>query len=405
MSVNDWVQRSFGFGGVFRVVKWENASQRSILHLEPDRDKLRCPDCGRADLICRGRALRRLRTLPVGSTPTALAIPVPRVFCNHCHALKQVHLPFASSRRSYTRAFERYALELCRFATIQDVAHHLHVGWDMIKDIYQRNLKRRFKKLSWDNLRCIAIDELCVGKGHFITLVLDLETGAVVHVGEGRSGQALQGFWRRIRMIADQIEAVAMDMSGAFQAAVREYLPDAQIVFDHFHLIQLFNEKLSDLRREVQREAEGPLQKQVLKGTRWLLLKNPQNLNDARNERQHLEEALQLNLPLATAYYLKEDLRQIWNQPGKPAAELFLNDWIRRAEASGIRMLKQFAKTLQTYRSGILAWYDYPITTAALEGTNNKIKTLQRKAYGFRDHEFFKLRIYFIHELKYALTG
>ena len=404
MSVHNWFERTFTLQG-FNVVGWESQPQASILHLEADRDKLRCPDCGRTDLICRGRVMRQIRTLPVGHKPTILAISVQRVWCNHCHALKQIHLHLAAPRRSYTHVFERYVLELCRFATIQDVAHHLHVGWDLVKDIYHRNLKNRFKKLSWDNLRYLAIDELCIGKGRFLTVVLDLDTGAVVHVGDGRSGEALKRFWYRIRMIADQIQAVAMDMSGAFQSAVRQYLPDAAIVFDHFHLIQLFNQKLSELRRDLHHEAEGPLQKKLLKGTRWLLLKNPQNLNDARNERQRLQEALQLNQPLATAYYLKEDLRQIWDQPDKPAADCFINDWIRRAEASGVRMLKQFAKTLQTYRSGILAWYDHPITTAALEGTNNKIKTLQRRAYGFRDHGFFKLRIYFIHELKYALTG
>jgi len=404
MSINSWCQRTFALRG-FKVARWENDLQQSILHLEVDREKLRCPDCGRANLVCRGQVPRHLRTLPIGPKPTILAVPVQRVWCRYCHCLKQVPLHFAAERRSYTHLFERYVLELCRFATIRDVACHLQVGWDLVKEIYQRHLQHRFYKISLQNLRWIAIDELCIGKGRFLTLVLDLESGAVVHVGQGRDGNALKRFWRRTRMISDQIEAVAMDMSNAFISAVRQYLPDAQIVFDHFHLIQLFNTKLGQLRRDLHREAEGPLQKQVLKGTRWLLLKNPQNLKDQHNEHQRLQEALKLNEPLATAYYLKEDLRQLWGQSDKPAAESFLNDWIARAQASGVRMLHDFAKTLQTYRSGILGWYDHPITTAALEGTNNKIKTLQRRAYGFRDYKFFMLRIYFIHELKYALTG
>jgi transposase len=153
------------------------------------------------------------------------------------------------------------------------------------------------------------------------------------------------------------------------------------------------------------REAEGPLNKKVLKGTRWLLLKNPENLSKQKNERARLEEALLLNRPLAMAYYLKEDLRQLWEQKNKREAGTFLDDWIERAANGGVRMLMQFAKTLQTHRRGLLAYYDHPITTAALEGTNNKIKTLQRQAYGFRDREFFKLRIYALHESKYALVG
>jgi transposase len=194
-------------------------------------------------------------------------------------------------------------------------------------------------------------------------------------------------------------------MSPAYIEAVCTQLPDAAIVFDHFHVIKLFNEKLSDLRRDLYREATDQLHKDVLKGTRWLLLKNPDNLNPDRKETERLREALRLNQPLALAYYMKEELRLLWGQPDKATAEAFLTDWIKRAMASGIRMLMKFAKTLATHRTGILAYYDYPISTGPLEGTNNKIKTMKRQAYGFRDPEFFKLRILAIHETKYALVG
>ena len=194
-------------------------------------------------------------------------------------------------------------------------------------------------------------------------------------------------------------------MSPAYTAAVRDHLPRSIHVFDRFHVVKLFNEKFSLFRQALQREAEGPLAKKVLKGTRWLLLKNPENLEDERNERKRLEKALALNKPLATVYYMKEDLRQIWDQRDKRAAEVFLDDWIARARVSGIRMLQQFAETLVEHRRGILNYYKRPITTAALEGTNNKIRTMQRQAYGFRDHEFFKLKIYALHETTYALVG
>ena len=183
-----------------------------------------------------------------------------------------------------------------------------------------------------------------------------------------------------------------------------EHLPQATVVFDRFHVIKLYNEKLSQLRRQVQNGAEA-LARTVLKGTRWLLLKNPENLDPAKNERERLDEALRLNQPLATAYYLKEDLRQFWEQPDRAAAERFLDDWIARAQASGITVLKKFAQTLQLYRFGLVAWYTQPISTGPLEGTNNKIKTLQRRAYGYRDQDYFTLRIYGLHETKYALVG
>lgn len=136
-----------------------------------------------------------------------------------------------------------------------------------------------------------------------------------------------------------------------------------------------------------------------------LLLKNPDNLDEQRHERRRLADALRLRQPLACAYYMKEDLRQFWEQPGKCAAEHFLNDWIARAEASGVRMLHKFVHTLQLHRRGLPAGYDHPISTGPLEGTNNKIKTMQRQAYGYRDQEFFKLRILTIHEATYDSVG
>ena len=236
-------------------------------------------------------------------------------------------------------------------------------------------------------------------------MVLDLESGRIVFVGENRDAKALDPFWKRLRRSRAKIEAVAMDMSAAYALAVSTHLLEATIVLDRFHVVKLLNEKLTQLRREAYREVVDGLQKDVLKGTRWLLLKNPENLDPTRNERQRLEEALELNRPLATAYYLKEDLRQIWSQPDKTTAEGVLKDWIARAEASGIRILQRFARTLAIHRHRILAWYEHPISTGPLEGTNNKIKTLKRQAYGFRDHEFFKLKILAIHETRYALVG
>ena len=319
---------------------------------------------------------------------------------------RQDRIDFADPKRHYTHSFERYAIELSPHTTIQDAVRHLKVSWDVIKDIEKRYLQHRFGRPKLKRLRLIAIDEVCIGDGYrYLTLVLDLETGAVVFVGDGKGAESLAPLWPRLRRAGAKIEAVAMDMSPAYVLAVSEALPGATIVFDHFHILKLFNEKLSELRRDVEREAEEKLHKEVLKGTRWLLLKNPENLDEGKNERARLEEALRINKPLATAYYLKEDLRQLWNKPDKAAAERFLLDRIARAEASGIRMLKKFAQTLAAHRTGILAYHDYPISTAALEGTNNKIKTMQRQAYGFRDMEFFKLKILGIHETKYALVG
>lgn len=376
------------------------------LRVQQTADAFRCSHCGSANVMKSGVVSRRFRTLPIGGKPVWIELPVQRLWCIACGKTRQAKVAFADERRSYTHAFERYALDLSQHMTIQAVARHLGVGWDAIKEMQKRRLQRRFRKPRVKHLEHLAIDEISIGRGHrYLTVVLDLDSGAVVFVGDGKGADALKPFWRRLRCGRAAIKAVATDMSAAYTAAVRDNLPKAIHVFDRFHVVKLFNEKFSLFRQELQREAEGPLQKKVLKGTRWLLLKNPENLAEERDERKRLEKALALNKPLATVYYMKEDLRQIWDQGGMKAAEVFMDDWIARARSSGIGMLQKFAETLVEHRGAILNYYRCRITTAALEGTNNKIKTMQRQAYGFRDQEFFKLKIFALHETHYALVG
>jgi transposase len=313
---------------------------------------------------------------------------------------------FADPKKTYTRPFARYVIELARMMTLADVARHLQISWDVTKGIVGDDLQRRFAQPKLRSLKRIAIDEIYLGKRHkYLTIVMDLDSGRIVFVGDGKGQKSLEPFWRRLRHSRAQIAAVAADLSPAYSAAIRQNLPEAQLVFDRFHLVKLLNEHLTDLRRELYREATDQLQKKVLKGTRWLLVKHSADLDPQRNERQRLKEALKLNESLATAYYLKEDLAQVWMQPHQTAARVVLDRWIAAAASSGIRQLMKFARTLQTHREGILNWYDHPISTGPLEGTNNKIKLLQRQAYGYRDLPFFKLKLLAIHNSQHALVG
>lgn len=370
-----------------------------------DLEDCRCSACGSAHVTSRGHVERHFRCPPIGHRPVTVVLPIPRVWCLNCGVIRQVALDFAEPRRRYTKAFARYALELSQLMTIQDVAHHLGVGWDLIKDIQKQDLSRRFGRPKLKHLRRLAIDEIAVGKGHrYLTIVLDLESGAVVHVGRGKGGDALTAFWQRLRRSGARVEAVATDMSPAYVDAVRQRLPNATLVFDRFHVMKLFNDKLSQLRRQLYHQATAA-GRRVLKGVRWLLVKRPEHLDPTHGERERLDEALRLNEPLATAYYLKEELAEFWEQDDEAEATAFLLDWLARAEASGMPILVGLAKTLRKHALGLVAWYDYPLSTGPLEGTNNKIKTMQRQAYGYRDAEFFTLKIYALHQAKYALVG
>jgi transposase len=404
MSTSLLYHRLGARGFVYR--RTDYPAGKTLVHIEHDPDRLCCTSCGSANVVRAGTVQRRFRALPIGSTPTWLVLDVQRLRCKDCGRTRQAATGFANPKCHYTRSFERYVLELCRHMTIQAVAAHLQISWDTVKDILKRRLRTRFRKIKLRKLKRLAIDEICIGRGHrYLTVVLDLDSGAVVFIGEGKGADALTPFWKSLKASRAKIEAVATDMSAAYTLAVATHLPKAVHVFDRFHVVKLFNDKLSDLRRQVQNAAETAEQKKVIKGTRWLLLKNPEHLDPERDERQRLDDALRLNAPLATAYYLKEDLRQLWEQSTKARAEVFFDDWLARMRASGIRTLQKLANTMQLHRKGLLAWYDYRISTGPLEGTNNKIKTMQRQAYGYRDQEFFRLKIFALHESKYALVG
>jgi transposase len=374
--------------------------------IERKAGSCRCAECGSANVWRQGSVLRSFHTVPIGGRRVTLTAEIPRVLCHDCGKTRQVDVGFAAPRRTYTKSFERYVLDLSRHMTIKAVAEHLSVSWDVVKDIQKRHLQKRFGTPKLKHLKRIAIDEIAIAKGHrYVTIVMDLDSGAVVHVGEGKGGDSLLPFWRRLRASGARVEAVATDMSPAYIDAVLTYLPGATLVFDRFHVIKLYNEKLSQLRRDLYHQLTDMMQKKALKGIRWLLLKRSENLDPTRNEPERLREALRLNEPLAIAYHLKDELNEIWEQDDQQQAQALLMDWIVYAESTGIRMLHQFARSLRIYAHGILAWYDYPISTGPLEGTNNKIKTMKRQAYGFRDPEFFRLKILGIHETQYALVG
>ena len=372
-----------------------------IYKINPQSRLIRCPICGSKDVSPRGSVTRRIMLLPTGTHQNFAEVDIPRVWCPSCEKLRQIRPVFAEEQRSYSRAFERYAIDLCEMMPIKDVAAHLGVSWGTIKDIHKRRLVKKYGTPSLKGLRSIAIDEISIGAGHrYLTVVLNLENGAVVFVGDGKGSEALLPFWKRLGRRKKHIKSVAVDMSPAYTKAVRENLPKAALVYDHFHVIKLYNEKLTALRRSQYHATKDADEKALLKGTKWILLKNSANLDESKNEPQRLKRALEVNEPLMKAYYLKEELHNLWEQENKLAAMILLASWVSMAQASGVEMLKRFSKTLMRHRDGILNYYDHKITSARIEGTNAKIRVMQRKGYGFRDEEYLKLKILALHESK-----
>ena len=376
-----------------------------VFQIQPQNHLIRCPICGGRDIQNRGSVHRTIMLLPTGHRKNYAKLDIPRVYCEKCGKLRQIRLGFSDEFRGYSKSFERYVVKLCGLMTISAVARHLGIPWSTVKEIHKRSLNKKYGAPSLKNLSNIAIDEISNGKGHkYLTIVLDLGSGAVVFIGDGKGSEALEPFWKKLGRLKKKIDSVAVDMSPAYTKAITENLPNATLVYDHFHVIKLYNEKLSRLRRTLYRETEDADAKALLKGTRWLLLKNSENLDSEKNERERLEKALSANQPLMTAYYLKESLHRLWEQVDRGSAERALDEWLGMAEASGVKMLLNFARTLRDHRNGILNYYTSRITTGPLEGTNTKIRVLQRNAYGYRDMEYLKLRILALHETSFKVA-
>ena len=235
-----------------------------------------------------------------------------------------------------------------------------------------------------------------------MTVVMDLESGQILHVAHGKDAGALSPFLKRLRRQKVKLRAVAMDMSPAYMQAVREIFPEVDIVHDPYHVVLTVNKAIDEIRKDMYRHLTGE-RRGVIKGARFLLLRSLENLNEGSLEK--LAQMMELNEPLYQAYLLKEDLRWFWNIINAELAAQFLENWAEEAHATGIKRLQKLADSLIRHKKGLLAYFSHRISTGPLEGLNNKIKVLKRQAYGFRDDEYFKLRLYFIHEDTPAFAG
>lgn len=382
--------------------KEEYKGNTIILHVQTKSRQTVCPQCGNRHLVKNGYRIRDFIGLPIGGKKVIIRMKLQRYKCQApcCDYDQQEKIPFATGSRTYTHRFAKYVVDLLRGMTLQDTANLLNVSWDTVKEIHSTYLQRHYCPPSLEGVECIGIDEFAVKKGHvYKTIVVDLASGRILYVGDGKGTDALDGFWKKIERKKVKIKYVATDLSSAFTASVFEHCPGAIHVFDHFHVVKLMNDKLDEIRRQQYNMEKDINKRNVLKGTRYLLLGNGADIYDQKYKTR-LENALAMNEPLSKAYYLKEQLREIWAQVYKSDGEKVLMEWVLQASESKIPQLMKMAQTIMAHKSGILAWYDSHISTAKVEGINNKIKVMKRNAYGFRDEEYFKLRLYALHDCR-----
>lgn len=377
---------------------------RLVLELKPTPGyPKRCSRCGAAVVEIHEVSERRVRDLPIGEWDTWLIFPRARLQCPRCGPTVEAVPWLDRYQRMTTRLAEKIA-KLAQVLPIKHVASWFGVSWDTVKQIDQRSLVRTLGPIEdhLDGIRVIAIDEFAIQRGHrYATVIVDVLTKRVLWLCRGRDRDALRGFFLALGPErCALIEAVAVDMWRPYRTEILAHCPQAELVYDLFHVVAKYGREVVDRVRvdETNRLARaagpGPIrnQRRVIKGARWMLLRNREHLTNPV-DRIRLRELLQANKALFITYVLKDDLKQLWRFRYPKAAWRFWRGWRRRAIASGLRPLLAFTKVLEGHIDGIISHCTHPINSGMLEGMNNKIKVIKRMAYGYRDDEYFFLKI------------
>lgn len=362
-----------------------------------------CPDCDSKGCIFKGQKTKHIRMPPIGRKQALLDVIVHRLQCKSCGHMWWPKLPFMKGTERYTRSFAQTVLDLLSFGTIKAVANFLHVSWNLVKNIHKNKLAKLYRKISLSDVKYLGMDEFSIRKKHrYMTIFVDLQNGRILHAVEGTSKLVISPFLKKIKKRAKKLKAVAMDMSVSYTSAVKDILPEIPIVFDRYHIMAMMNQQIDNLRRELQLSLNVD-QRKYLKGSRYLLLRNYDGV--IGTDRSRLDTLLEANAPLYVMHTMKEQLRLFWDKANLMEATSFLVRWIIDAMESNIDQLWKVACTLGEHIRGVIHYYPHKITNGLLEGLNNKIKTMKRQAYGYRDMEYFTLRLYDLHATRYALKG
>jgi transposase len=337
---------------------------------------------------------RRVRDLPIFGTPVELVVPRLRLLCAACGPRIE-QLNWLSPYARVTARLAASVAQLCKVASIRHVAQFFGLDWKTVKDIDCAALERQVGPIDLSGVQIIGLDEFAIQKGHrYATVIVDPTCRRVLWVGRGRGREDVRPFFELLGEEGrKRLKAAVMDMNAGFAEEVRAQCPGAEIVYDLFHVVAKYGREVIDRVRVDQANAlrQDRHARQVVKGARWLLLRNRSTLQP--QGRIALRELLSANRPLSVVYLLRDELKALWTYRYAAYAEKLWQQWYHRAMRSRIEPLKRFARLLKPYVPGILAHCRYPLVTNLIEGINNKIKVIKRMAYGFRDDRYFFLKI------------
>jgi transposase len=341
------------------------------------------------------RSVRRARDLSNGDTRIYLEFEVRRVDCRSCGQVKRERLSFLADNTHYTERFAYYVGRRCASATIRDVAKELHLDWHVVKDLEKQYMRAQLARAGTPGPKAIGIDEISIRKRHTYRIVVsDLDRQRPIWFGgEDRSEASLGQFYQWLgERKSGRIRLALMDMWKPFRNATEAHAPQAAILFDKFHVVRHLGEALDQVRKSEYARLSGR-QRRFIKGQKYTLLSNRENLT--LEGRQALKTLRAANKRLNIAYLLKESFGQLWGYEREGWARRFFENWRAALRWQRLAPYEKFAAMIDRHWDGIAA-YGKPenkVSLGFVEGCNNKIRVIQRRAYGLRDEEYLRLKI------------
>ncbi len=341
------------------------------------------------------RTRRQVRDLSSGPFRILLDIEVRRVQCRQCGAVKRERLAFLADNPFYTQRFAYYVGRRCRSATIKDIAEELRLDWDAVKELDKQYMRAQLKRAGTPGPKAIGIDEISIRKGHTYRIVVSdlIRRRPLWFGGQDRSEASMDEFYRFLgEKKAKKLRLAVMDMWKAFGTSTRRHAPQAAILFDKFHVLRHLGKALDTIRKREYGRVQGK-PRTFIKGQKYTLLAHPQNLTGSA--RKNLKLLLAANKRLNTAYLLKESFGQLWDYSSEAWARKFFDNWRAQLKWQRLKPYEDFADMIERHWDGIAAYCkpENKVSLGFVEGLNNKIRVLQRRAYGLRDEEYLRLKV------------
>lgn len=394
MCKDDFITELLGIQG-WKVenVEVNNLNGNITLYLErEDNSVFECASCGQLHMLVYDHfPARVVEDLPAWGRRVYIEFSQARVFCSECGGVQAEKLDWIEPYQHQTVRYQRYLATLCDFMPVADVAELTGISKDALYRIDKRYLKERHDDYSEEHkVTYFGIDEIALKKGHkYAAVFYDLERGQVIGLQKGRRRIDASRFFRRWgRENCKNVVAVCTDLWAPYHKSVKTHLKKAVLVFDKFHVFKYLSDATDQVRRDEQRTAEDK-GKNLLKGCRWIMLKK-----DLTNkQKRKLKEVMEENQKIAKAMLLKEAFSAFYEAETAEDALAVLEEWTEQCKESELKPFKKLAKRLNRWKEGILAYFTHKITNGMSEGINNKIKVIKRRSYGFRDMDYFFLKI------------